>query len=350
MVIKHRLKHAAREVFARVVWHSGLHRLFGSAGGPRLLILYGHCVDQPATNGKLGADMKITGARLESILRTLRKHYDLVSVGEGAARLQTAGGRSMVALSMDDGYRDNLHDLVPLLERVGARATVFIEAGAVLERRLPWLHALGWLQETLGAAPLAGLLAQALPALASSLLEAAGDANRQKRLLKYDADPIERASVLTRLVEESGGEPRAIVDSLYLSQDESRSLMAHGAIEVGGHTVNHPVLACLSEAEQLAEIAGGAKALDELLGAGAGITFAYPYGRRWDYDDSSARAAEAAGYQFAVTTHAGVNRAQTDPHRLLRWPINDGTRLHILGTEASGAFDWLRRWGIDLVE
>ena len=51
----------------------------------------------------------------------------------------------MVALTMDDGYRDNLIRLVPLLEEIARRATVFLEAGAVVERRLPWLHALGWL-------------------------------------------------------------------------------------------------------------------------------------------------------------------------------------------------------------
>jgi peptidoglycan/xylan/chitin deacetylase (PgdA/CDA1 family) len=353
--IKHRLKGAAREVFARIVWHTGLHRALDAVGAPRLLILYGHCVDQPATNAALRADMKITGARLESILRALGGRYDMVTVGEGGARLkdgaQKRTARSMVALSMDDGYRDNLHDLVPLLARVDARATVFLEGGAVVERRLPWLHALDWLQAELGAKELAGRLAERLPAQAESLRAAGGSENRQKRILKYDVDPGERARVLDELTAASGGAPRSIVDSLYLSEDEARELSAADRIEIGGHTVNHPVLSCLDEAAQLAEIDGGAKALEAFFGHGAGgVTFAYPYGRRWDYDDASARSAEAAGYRFAVTTHAGVNRATTDPYRLRRWPINDGTRLHLVGTEACGAFDWLRRLGIDLVE
>lgn len=350
MSIKHRLKGVAREVFARAVWHTGLHRLFDSIGEPRLLILYGHCVDQPATNGTLGADMKISGPRLEAILAALGRRYDLVSAGEGAARLSEGAKRSMVALTMDDGYRDNLHDLVPLLDRVGARSTVFLEGGAVAERRLPWLHALGWLQGSLGCAALAARLAERLPAQADALHSASDDENRQKRILKYDADPAERSAALEAVVEECGGDPRTIVDSLYLSQDEARKLMAAGPIEVGGHTVNHPVLSCLGEAEQLAEIAGGREALNTLLGDGAGTTFAYPYGRRWDFDDASPRAVKAAGYQFAVTTHAGVNRRKTDPYRLFRWPIHDGTRLHLVGTEACGAFDWLRRLGVDLVE
>ncbi|QDV06812.1 Polysaccharide deacetylase [Planctomycetes bacterium Poly30] len=352
MSIKHRLKGAAREVFARIIWHTGLHRAFDAMGEPRMLILYGHCVDQPATNAALGADMKITAGRLESILRALGRRYDMVTVGEGATRLSDGATRSMVALTMDDGYRDNLHDLVPLLQRTGARCTVFLEGGAVAERRLPWLHALGWLQAKLGVAELGHKLAERLPDHADALRAVEGSENRQKRILKYDVDPAARARALDELVLESGGHPREIVDALYLSEDEARALHAAAPIEIGGHTVNHPVLSCLAEADQLAEIAGGRAALEELLGepGAGGVTFAYPYGRRWDFDDASARSVQAAGYRQAVTTHSGVNRAGTDPYRLRRWPIHDRTRLHLVGTEACGAFDWLRRLGIDLVE
>ena len=51
--IKHRLKVAAREAFARVVWHSGLHRLFDRLSAPRCLVLYGHCVADDELNGAL---------------------------------------------------------------------------------------------------------------------------------------------------------------------------------------------------------------------------------------------------------------------------------------------------------
>ncbi|MEM6567997.1 MAG: hypothetical protein AAF957_06275, partial [Planctomycetota bacterium] len=82
----------------------------------------------------------------------------------------------------------------------------------------------------------------------------------------------------------------------------------------------------------------------------SGRVFAYPYGRRWDFDDESVAAARAAGYACAVTTHAGVNGSGTDRYRLHRWPIHDGTALHHVGAEASGCFELLRRIGIDLVE
>lgn len=352
MGLKHRLKGIAREVYARLVWHTGLCRLVDGLSAPRLTILYGHCVDQPATNAALDADMKIRPERLESILRALGQRHDLVTVGEGVARLDAGGKRSMVALSMDDGYRDNLHALVPLLERVNGRATVFLEAGAVALRELPWLHALRWLGARCGADVLAQRLAERVPSAREKLTGiGVDDANRLKRVLKYDADPSEREAALTALVGEEGGDRRAINDGLYLSVEEARQLHASKRIEIGGHTVRHPVLSRLSAPEQHAEIGAGAEALYELFGDGsAGFVFAYPYGRRWDFDAESPGAAKDSGYTCAVTTHAGVNVRATDRYRLHRWPIHDGTQLHLVAAEASGCFELLRRVGIDLVE
>ncbi|MEO1698759.1 MAG: polysaccharide deacetylase family protein [Planctomycetota bacterium] len=347
--IKHRLKVAAREAFARVVWHSGLHRLFDRLSGPRCLVLYGHCVADDELNGALHPDMKIEAEHLGSILAALGKRYDLVTVAEGAARIRSGRGRSCVALSMDDGYRDNLLRLVPLLERHGARATVFLEAGAVAERRLPWLHALGWLEAQHGAAHLSNRLAELVPEHRAAL-ETCTDGNRLKRILKYDADPSERDRALDELLDEACADRRAIVDALYLSEDEARALAAAGPVELGGHTVAHPVLARLDEDAQRAEIAGGRNALAGVVGDVAGATFAYPYGRPWDWDAASKRAVESAGYASAVTTIAGVNTVSTDPYALRRWPIHAGSRLHVLGTEASGAFEWLRRLGVELVQ
>lgn len=361
MGLKHRIKAGLRGLYARVLWGTGLHRVVDRFSRPRLLVLYGHCVDQPRTNGSLDADMKISGARLEKILETLGRRHDLVTLGEGLERLRSGcGGRSMVALTMDDGYRDNLHDLVPLLERTGARATVFLEGGAVASRELPWLHALGWLVGRLGATEAAARVAASLGEVPGSPVGIT-DAGTLKRRLKYDADPDRRDAALQALVEAEGGDPVQIVDDLYLSMDEARALAAAGPVEVGGHTAHHPVLARLGVNAQEREISGGAALLRELLeeevseegraplGA-SGHAFAYPYGRRWDIGEHSPGVVAAAGYTCAVTTHAGVNHRSTDPYLLKRWPIHDGTRLHEVGVEASGGFELLRRLGIDLVE
>ena len=86
------------------------------------------------------------------------------------------------------------------------------------------------------------------------------------------------------------------------------------------------------------------------LGEEAGRTFAYPYGRRWDFDDASMRAAAECGFAAAVTTHAGANEAGCDLYRLARWTIHEGARLHLIAAEACGGFALLRRFGLDLSE
>lgn len=343
--LKHRTKQALVGAWAGATWATGLGRLVDAVRPPRLTILYGHCVADHELNGSLHADMKIEAEHLRGVLRALAQRHDLVTIAEGMDRLARGeAGRSMVALSMDDGYRDNLLRLVPLLEEVNGRATVFLEAGAVVERRLPWLHALGWLDERLGTTSAASALADRIPSAADAL-RAVTDSNRLKRVLKYDADRAERAAALEGLVPEHGGDPRAIVDALYLSQAEARELATHGRVEVGGHTVDHPVLSRLDPAEQLDQISRGRELLAGLLEGGeggapagsTGRTFAYPYGRDWDRDGSSEVAARDAGYEFAVTTHEGTNFAEAAPHALRRIPIHGGTRLPRVAAIAAGA-------------
>ena len=135
------------------------------------------------------------------------------------------------------------------------------------------------------------------------------------------------------------------MDSLYVSHAEARELARADCIEVGGHTVDHPVLSRLSALEQHEQIARGRALLADLLEGGSdgvapgscGRTFAYPYGRHWDRDADSEAAAQDAGYEFAVTTHEGTNFPAAPRFALRRIPIHGGTRLARLGVTAAGA-------------
>lgn len=351
--MKHALKRALRGTYARVLWHTGLARLFDRCTAPRLTILYGHCVADDV-NGELAPEMKVSERRLEQLLRTLGRRFDLVTIGEGMARLADGTARrSMVALSMDDGYRDNLTRLVPLLERTGARATIFLEAGPVVERRLGWLHTFEWLAKRLEHSVLRERLATLAEFDSNGLVHvrAASDTNTLKRALKYELRPDIRDGALAALARQERCDEASIVERLYLDATGARALAASGRVELGGHTVDHPVLATLPPEAQRREISGGRERLGRVLGAAAPLaTFAYPYGREWDFDAASCEAVRAAGFRWAVTTHAGTNTSSSDPLRLRRWPIEEHTPLHVLGVEASGGFEALRRLGIDLIE
>jgi hypothetical protein len=169
-----------------------------------------------------------------------------------------------------------------------------------------------------------------------------------KRMLKYDVPPDERDRAVDLFFEELGGDERALCDGLYMTWDGARELRDAG-FELGGHTVHHAILSKLDDAAVAAEVAGVRTAIERALGP-ADATFAYPFGRRWDYDERSRAAVRGAGYGHAVTTHAGTNDAATDPLELRRLMIDEDAELCLLAAEACGGFDLLRRFGLNLSE
>ena len=77
-------------------------------------------------------------------------------------------------------------------------------------------------------------------------------------------------------------------------------------------------------------------------------SFAYPWGRPWDFDEASQRAVRIAGFSAACTMTPGVNLPRSDPMQYTRLAIDDNCELHLLVAEACGGFELLRRFGLDL--
>ncbi len=353
-MLKHRLKGWFRICFGRLVWHSGLWRLFDRRMPRRLTILAGHCVGQPKG---LPANLAISQERLLSIVEALGARFDWSTVGAGVQSFDEPGAaRSMVALSFDDGYRDNLEVLVPVLQKTGAKATVFLEGAPLAQDRVSWSHKYFWLIHVAGVAP--EQVATELLDISNStrgfsgLSEAANLGPEEgeyqvKRVLKYECDATERDAAMQRIFLHHGGEEKQLRDSLYLSRQQVLDLQGAG-VELGGHTQNHEVLATLSPEEAFAQIAEGRRSMESVLGPELSQCFAYPFGRSWDYEESSKQAVSAAGYSIAVTTHGGVYEGQGDKLSIGRIMLSEDLPIYQIMMEASGAYQWLRRFGIDL--
>jgi peptidoglycan/xylan/chitin deacetylase (PgdA/CDA1 family) len=351
MGLKHKLKLWLRNAYARLLFHSGAHALVNRCMPRRFLILAGHCVSAPC-NAKLPRDMKIEGAKLERILTWLGRRYELTSVGAGYEALQNGSGRSLVALSMDDGYKDNRTHLLPLLQRVGAPATVYLESRPLDEQRSNWSHKFFAILESLSPEEFVHRFSELSTDKRSNILlnqlVPHGEATpyHVKRMLKYEVPPAERRRVIDAMFEEQGGDEHALTTGLYMSWDDARALQRAG-VELGGHTVHHEILSRLDVESTQSEIAGCRAALQRELGSEP-KSFAYPFGRSWDFDEQSARVAREAGFRSATTTHAGTNKKGDDPYRLKRWMIDEDAELHLIACEAAGGFDLLRRFGLDL--
>ncbi len=353
MSLKHRLKIVLRESWSRALYHTGAWRLVDRMMPRRLTILAGHCVSAPS-NARLPRDMKIAPAKLERLLRVLGARFELARMDRAWTSLQAPSGRSVVALTMDDGYKDNCTHLVSLLKDVGAGATVYLETAPLERRSVNWSHKFFWVLEKLGAQAFVERYASRAEDVRSRELlrelvaSARATSYHLKRVLKYEAPADERTRLVGSLFSELGGDERALCDELYMNWDDVRAL-ARAGVELGGHTVNHEILSRLDADGARSEIAGCRATLEQHLGAPS-ASFAYPFGRRWDYDARTKEIARSAGFTTATTTHAGTNSRASDAFELKRVMIDEDAALHRIVTEACGGFDLLRRVGIDLSE
>ncbi|MCH2106270.1 MAG: polysaccharide deacetylase family protein [Planctomycetes bacterium] len=351
--MKHKLKMLLRELVARAVYHTPLWRLCDLLAPRRLVILAGHCVEAPS-NDFLPPEMKIREETLEEILGWLNRRFEGVRVADGWRRLGEGGGKSLFALSMDDGYRDNVTHLLPLAERVGVPVTVYLESRPLDEQRVNWTHKFFWLVERLGVEELGIRYADETEVEPDNvrthqvLAEGVEVVYRWKRALKYDFDPLERDRVIDSIFTAEGGDEAALCEELYMDADGVTAL-AEAGWELGGHTISHHVLSGLGEEAQREEVQGGRQVLMDRHGVGC-ESFAYPFGRRWDYNETSVEVARDAGFECAVQTHAGACTRTSDAFHLSRWMIDDEAALHLIAAEACGAFELFRRVGLDLSE
>jgi peptidoglycan/xylan/chitin deacetylase (PgdA/CDA1 family) len=101
----------------------------------------------------------------------------------------------------------------------------------------------------------------------------------------------------------SGRHARAAPPGMWMTWDDVRALRQAG-MEIGGHTVSHPLLGRLSPEEQEAEIAGCRQRLEAELGAPM-RAFTYPYGGHDCFDEHTRRCLAAHGVEFAFSSYGG---------------------------------------------
>jgi peptidoglycan/xylan/chitin deacetylase (PgdA/CDA1 family) len=116
-----------------------------------------------------------------------------------------------------------------------------------------------------------------------------------------------------------------------LTWDQIRTMRRAG-IQFGAHTMSHPVVSRLSEAELHWELLEAKKILQERLDEPV-HHFAFPFGK---LEECGARAfpiLSAAGYRSAATTEWGLNSPGANPYYLRRVQIGE------MGTLARFAFE-----------
>jgi peptidoglycan/xylan/chitin deacetylase (PgdA/CDA1 family) len=217
-----------------------------------------------------------------------------------------------VAITFDDGYADNAELALPILKEAGLSATFFVATGFLDGGRM-WndtiIETLRHARIPLDLRDLDGgmLVSDDSGARAQAVTRVIG---AWKRLA-----PPERQRRVDALVARAQVKPS---DDLMMRSEQVGEL-ARAGMEVGAHTVSHPILRSIPDDEAAAEMRESQARLESLTGERVSA-FAYPNGRLGDdYEARHAEIARRVGFEFAVSTNAGTARSDSDPFQLPRF-------------------------------
>jgi peptidoglycan/xylan/chitin deacetylase (PgdA/CDA1 family) len=296
---------------------------------PTALILLYHRVAELPSDPQL---MCVTPQHFAEHLEILRKRGRPMRLQQLPQALGDASlSHRAVVVTFDDGYADNLHNAKPLLARYDIPATVFAVSRLLLQP--------GILPETLHLSVNGNPCQWELGESAHhsddnyqrhrcwNVLERDDPTPRQQlyRSLCQLLRPLpegERRKVLHKLLAWAGAESVARPPYRALSPDDLSRLAEGGLVEIGAHTVTHPVLSALPAAAQRDEIQGSKTYLEEILGRPV-TSFSYPHGSRSDYTAETVAIIRKAGFACACSNFPGVVWRRTELLQLPRVRVRD---------------------------
>lgn len=263
-----------------------------------------------------------TAAGLDAQLEFLTKHFEVVSPAALERDPDSPGRR--VVLTFDDGYQDNHELALPLLRRHGVTAAFFLATGFIDEPRVPWWDELAWIAKTSRRTHIeAGAwLDRDLP-LTDDRSAAGAELARVFKSLETE----ETDAFLDHCADVAGTGRcgRDMASDLWMTWAMASELRDAG-MTIGGHTVDHPVLARTDPERQRREIEECGLRLADELGVEMRY-FAYPVGLRSSFDATAQGILADLGVRLAFSLYGGYSRpGRRDPMNVPRASVSIGAR------------------------
>ena len=253
-----------------------------------------------------------TSAEFAQDVKVIDGVFNVLSFAEAVQRLVSNSlPKRAACITFDDGYENNYSLAAPILEKAGVPATFFVAVGAV-DEGVVWndlvIEAVAHSVGALKVSDEFEFLKLPDPDAAKSDIVAT-------LLAKLKYKPMnERWEISSRLyLDNVGGDlPR-----LMMTREMVRDLSIRG-FEIGGHTIDHPILRELPDEEARQEILG-CKDWVQTVTESAPTSFAYPNGKTGvDFDDRHLKMVADAGFSAACSTDWDLARINSNPYNVPR--------------------------------
>ncbi|MBV9689024.1 MAG: polysaccharide deacetylase family protein [Ktedonobacteraceae bacterium] len=295
---------------------------------------------------------RATGGDLRRHLLYLRKYYHILHVEEAIDdlyklrqhELHVRDRRTPLVLTFDDGYRDNHTHAYPLARELQVPITIYLVPGYVDSGKSFW-----WLdsQRMLRNAPVREVHFEESVYKLDQPDQRAALSRLIDTHICHATSVAEREAFLLSMREAlalpSSFSDEEDVFTLPLTWQQIQEMQESGWVSFGAHTMNHPVLAYLSDSVELQrEIAECQMLLTQRLGHLV-RTFAYPIGQAQHIGDAVRKAVQRGGYDYALTTMYGFNSPDSDHYLLKRIEVDVDQHWLVMAAESAGLWGFFSR-------
>jgi len=273
-----------------------------SAGRPRILMYHNFCRAEDSYNH----DVSVPALRMQ--LQYLKRHFRVVSLADLVEQIRFHGSfqPNSVVLTIDDGRRNCYEHLYPLLSEFRMPATFFVISSFIDGYDWLWTDKVLWLSKQRGAPD------ELLPGRIADFF------CKLNRLVPRVRDESVLAIAQAMGVAIPTQPPPPFSPC---SWAELREMSHSGLVEIGSHTVTHPILSTVEDHEARDEVTRSRARIERALGKKVRF-FCFPNGKPGDYRQSQLQELKEAGYEGAVVSSFGLVRRTSNLYELPRIGIS----------------------------
>ena len=210
----------------------------------------------------------------EKQLGFIKENFETYWVSEIPNILQMKNGKKpRIVLTFDDGLKNHMTNALPLIEKYGIKATFYIPVGLVENQEMLWNHEIRCLL----------ILSDPEELPEEFVVIQKNEKEKNKAISKY----IENLKTLNiddrRLIQQSLRDKRNGRDLLPWMREEYQLMSCEDLknmsrlVEIGSHSLTHPILTTISDDQLTKEIKDSRTQLELLTGKPI-VSFCYPNG------------------------------------------------------------------------
>jgi len=293
-----------RRLFATTLQNLGLLRVLEMVRAkPGILIINHHRVGNAASTRFDRGVFSASAQQFDFQLKYFKKHFNVLTGEELEALVlgKTPLKRMHIAITFDDGYRNDYATSFQVLKANDCAAAFFLVPEYVGTCTIPWWDEIAYLVRNSPKAQ----ITLSTPVPLTVTLESDREPAIYAVLRHYKRkDNVHGDKLLAELRQEAACELPA-TGRRFISWEEAREMRAAG-MTIGSHTQTHGILGQMSPETQQWELTESKKNIETNLGDRV-HTLAYPVGIHGSFTPDTEKIARAAGYKMCFSFYGGIN-------------------------------------------